>query len=127
MQPGAPILYEEFGTNVAFGMHPPTDEIDKVFAQTEADGGVVVKARLVNQRLAPASMETRGVVAEYTKSNKSLTIWSSSQIPHILRNILAATVGLPQHQVRVIVPEVGGGFGSKLNIYPEELVAAFAS
>lgn len=127
MQPGAPILYEEFDTNVAFGMHPPTDEIDKVFAQTQADGGVVVKARLMNQRLAPASMETRGVVAEYTKSNKSLTIWSSSQIPHILRNILAATVGLPQHQVRVIVPEVGGGFGSKLNIYPEELVAAFAS
>nr|HET6904069.1 molybdopterin cofactor-binding domain-containing protein [Ktedonobacteraceae bacterium] len=127
MQPGAPLLYEEFGTNVAFGMHPPTDEIDKVFAQTVADGGVVVKARLVNQRLAPASMETRGVVAEYTKSNKSLTIWSSSQIPHLLRNILAATVGLPQHQVRVIVPEVGGGFGSKLNIYPEELVAAFAS
>ena len=108
-------------------MHPPTDEIDKVFAQTEADGGVVVKARLMNQRLAPASMETRGVVAEYTKSNKSLTIWSSSQIPHLLRNILAATVGLPQHQVRVIVPEVGGGFGSKLNIYPEELVAAYAS
>jgi len=127
MLPGAPILYEEFGTNVAFGMHPPTDEIDKVFAQTEADGGVVVKARLMNQRLAPAAMETRGVVAQYTKSNKSLTIWSSSQIPHLLRNILAATVGLPQHQVRVIVPEVGGGFGSKLNIYPEELVAAFAS
>ncbi|MEO8954488.1 MAG: molybdopterin cofactor-binding domain-containing protein [Ktedonobacteraceae bacterium] len=127
MQPGAPILYEEFDTNVAFGMHPPTDEIDKVFAQTQADGGIVVKARLMNQRLAPASMETRGVVAEYTKSNKSLTIWSSSQIPHLLRNILAATVGLPQHQVRVIVPEVGGGFGSKLNIYPEELVAAFAS
>ncbi|HEV7234982.1 MAG TPA: molybdopterin cofactor-binding domain-containing protein, partial [Ktedonobacteraceae bacterium] len=107
MQPGAPILYEEFDTNVAFGMHPPTDEIDKVFAQTQADGGVVVKARLMNQRLAPASMETRGVVAQYTKSNKSLTVWSSSQIPHILRNILAATVGLPQHQVRVIVPEVG--------------------
>ena len=127
MQPGAPLLYEEFGTNVAFGMHPPTDDIDKVFEQTRADGGVVVKARLMNQRLAPASMETRGVVAEYTKSNKSLTIWSSSQIPHLLRNILAATVGLPQHQVRVIVPEVGGGFGSKLNIYPEELVAAFAS
>ncbi len=127
MQPDAPILYEEFGTNVAFSMHPPTDEIDKVFAETEAAGGVVVKARLMNQRLAPASMETRGVVAEYTKSNKSLTIWSSSQIPHLLRNILAATVGLPQHQVRVIVPEVGGGFGSKLNIYPEELVAAFAA
>ena len=87
----------------------------------------MVKARLVNQRLAPVAMETRGVVAEYRKSQKKLTVWSSSQIPHILRNVLAATVGLPQHQVRVIVPEVGGGFGSKLNIYPEELLVAFAS
>lgn len=130
MQPDAPRLYEEFDTNVALSAHPllaSGEDIDKVFEQTKADGGVVVKARLVNQRLAPAAMETRGVVAEYKKSNKSLTIWSSSQIPHLLRNILAATVGLPQHQVRVIVPEVGGGFGSKLNIYPEELVAAFAS
>src|SRR5947199_2749167 len=127
MQPGAPLLYEEFQTNVAFSLHPPTDAIDKVFEQTRADGGVVVKARLVNQRLAPASMETRGVVADYRKAGKTLTLWSSSQIPHLLRNLLAATVGLPQHQVRVIVPEVGGGFGSKLNVYPEELVATFAS
>jgi carbon-monoxide dehydrogenase large subunit len=127
MQPGAPLLYEEFGTNVAFGMHPPTDDIDKVFEQTKADGGVVVKERIVNQRLAPVPMETRGVVAEYRKSDKSLTIWSSSQIPHLLRNLVAATVGLPQHQVRVIVPEVGGGFGCKLNVYPEELLATFAS
>src|SRR6266567_1652355 len=123
----APILYEEFGTNVPFGMHPSSDDIDKVFQQTQADGGVVVKARLVNQRLAPLAMETRGVVAEYRKANKTLTVVSSSQIPHLLRNILSALVGLPQHQVRVIVPEVGGGFGSKLNVYPEEMIAAFAS
>src|SRR5712692_6981676 len=127
MQPDSPRLYEEFDTNVAFGIHPPTDEIDKVFEQTKADGGIIVKTRLVNQRLAPVPMETRGVLAEYNKANKSLTVWSSSQIPHLLRNILAALVGLPQHQVRVIVPEVGGGFGCKLNIYPEEMVAAFAS
>jgi aerobic carbon-monoxide dehydrogenase large subunit len=127
MQPDAPLLYEEFGTNVAFGMHPPADEIDKVFAETLANGGVVVKQRMVNQRVAPVPMETRGVVAEYRKSDKTLTVWSSSQIPHLLRNILAALVGLPQHQVRVIVPEVGGGFGCKLNIYPEEMLAAFAT
>lgn len=127
MQPDAPILYEDFDTNVALGIHPPTDDIDKVFADTLAGGGVVVKTRLVNQRLAPAPMETRGVVAEFRKAGKTLTIWSSSQIPHLLRNILSATVGLPQHQVRVIVPEVGGGFGCKLNIYPEELVAAYAT
>jgi carbon-monoxide dehydrogenase large subunit len=127
MQPDSPRLYEEFDTNIPLGIHPPTEEIDKVFEQTKADGGIIVKTRLVNQRLAPVSIETRGVVAEYNKANKSLTVWSSSQIPHLLRNILAATVGLPQHQVRVIVPEVGGGFGCKLNVYPEEMVAAFAS
>ncbi len=127
MQPDAPLLYEQFGTNVAFGIHPSTEEIDKVFEQTKADGGVVVKGRFINQRLSPVSIETRGVVADFNKGSRKLTLWSSSQIPHILRNILAATVGLPQHQVHVIVPEVGGGFGSKLNVYPEELVTAYAS
>ncbi len=127
MQPGAPLLYEQFGTNVPFGMHPPTDDIDKVFAQTLADGGMVVKQRLVNQRLAPVAMETRGTVAEMRKADKTLTVWSSSQNPHLLRNILCGQIGLPQHQVRVIVPEVGGGFGSKINIYPEEPLVAFAA
>jgi carbon-monoxide dehydrogenase large subunit len=127
MQPGSPLLYEEFGTNVPFSMNPPTDDIDKVFEETKANGGVVVKTRIVNQRLAPVPMETRGVVASYNKSDKKLTVWSSSQIPHLLRNLLAGQVGLPQHQVHVIVPEVGGGFGCKLNVYPEETLAAFAS
>ena len=129
MQPDAPLLYEDFGTNVALSLSIPdsTEEIDKVFEQTKADGGVVVKARFINQRLAPISIETRGVVADFDKGTKKLTLWSSSQIPHILRNVVAATVGLPQHQVHVIVPEVGGGFGSKLNIYPEELVISYAS
>ncbi|MBO0795160.1 MAG: xanthine dehydrogenase family protein molybdopterin-binding subunit, partial [Ktedonobacteraceae bacterium] len=127
MQEGAPLLYEEFGTNVGVSIHPPTEEIDKVFADTLANGGVVVKGRFVNQRLAPSPMETRGAVAEFRKSDKSLHIWSSSQIPHLLRNNLAEQLGLPQTQVRVTVPEVGGGFGCKLNIYPEETMAAFAA
>ncbi|MGH2509497.1 MAG: xanthine dehydrogenase family protein molybdopterin-binding subunit, partial [Ktedonobacteraceae bacterium] len=127
MQPGAPLLYEDFGTNVALSSHPDSTDIDKVFAQTKADGGVNFKARFVNQRLAPTPMETRGVVAQFTKSDKKLTVWSSSQIPHLLRNLLASQLGLPQHQVHVIVPEVGGGFGCKLNVYPEEMVASFAS
>lgn len=127
MQPGSPLLYEEFGTNIAFSNHPPSDEMDKIFAETQANGGIIIKARLENQRLAPASMETRGVVAEFNKASKTLTVWSSSQIPHLLRNLLASQLGLPQHQVRVIVPEVGGAFGSKLNVYPEEMVASFAS
>jgi len=127
MQPGAPLLYEEYGTNVALPIHPPTDAIDKVFADVVANGGMIVKGRLINQRVAPAPMETRGVIADYRKSDKMLNIWSSSQIPHLLRNYLAEQVKLPQHQVHVVVPEVGGGFGCKLNIYPEEALAAFAA
>src|SRR5579883_2543501 len=80
MQPGSPLLYEEFGTNVVLSNHPDATEIDKVIAQTQADGGVVLKARFVNQRLAPMPMETRGVVAQYNKAEKKLTVWSSSQI-----------------------------------------------
>lgn len=127
MQSDSALLYEEYGTNVALPIHPPTEAIDKVFADTVAAGGVVVKGRFVNQRLAPSAMETRGVIAEFRKADKNLTVWSSSQIPHLLRNFLAEQMGLPQHQVRVIVPEVGGGFGCKLNIYPEEALAAFAA
>jgi carbon-monoxide dehydrogenase large subunit len=128
-QEGAPLLYEEFGTNVALTLNldESTEAIDKAFADTLANGGVVVKQRIFNQRLIPNAVETRGVVADFDKSMRKLTLWSSTQIPHILRYVLAATVGVPHHQVRVIAPEVGGGFGSKLNIYPEELVASFAS
>jgi aerobic carbon-monoxide dehydrogenase large subunit len=127
MQSDAPVLYEEFGTNVAFSQHPPTDEIDKIFEQTVAEGGIVVKARLVNQRLIPAPMETRGAVAEFRKADKTLTLWSSTQLPHVLRNYLAEQLGLLQHQLRVIAPEVGGGFGCKQDIYPEEALVAFAA
>jgi carbon-monoxide dehydrogenase large subunit len=127
MQPDAPVLYEEFGTNLAFSQHPPTDEIDSIFAQTVAEGGIIVKARLVNQRLIPSPMETRGVVAEFRKADKTLTMWSSTQLPHVLRNYLAEQLGLLQHQLRVIAPEVGGGFGCKQDIYPEEALVAFAA
>ncbi len=127
MQPDAPLLYEAFGSNVAFGIHPPTDMIDNVFAQTLAEGGIVLKQRMEHQRLAPSPMETRGVVAQMRKADQQLTLWSSSQCPHLLRSYLSQQLGLLQHQVRVIVPEVGGGFGSKFNIYPEEALVAFAA
>ncbi|HEY4384893.1 MAG TPA: xanthine dehydrogenase family protein molybdopterin-binding subunit [Ktedonobacteraceae bacterium] len=127
MLPDAPLLYEQFGTNIGASVHPDTTDIDRVFQKVQANGGVIVKERFVNQRLAPSPMETRGVLAEFRKSDKTLNVWSSSQIPHLLRNYLAEQMQLPQHQVRVIVPEVGGGFGCKLNIYPEEALAAFAA
>ena len=81
----------------------------------------------MNQRLVPNAMEPRGVVAHYEPGKGSMTIWSSTQNPHILRTMIAAMIGLGQDQVRAIAPEVGGGFGAKINIYAEEYVAAAVS
>ena len=89
--------------------------IDKAFADAE----VVVSQRMLNQRLAPTAMEPRGVVAHYEPGKDTMTIWSSTQNPHILRSFIAAMNGMGQDQVRAIAPEVGGGFGAKINIYAE--------
>ena len=97
--------------------------IDKAFAEAE----VVISQRMVNQRLVPNAMEPRGVVAHYEPGKGTMTIWSSTQNPHILQTMIAAMNGLGQDQVRAIAPEVGGGFGAKINIYGEEYVAAAIS
>ena len=95
----------------------------RAFAKAE----VVISQRMVNQRLAPSAMEPRGVVAHFEPGKGTMTIWSSTQNPHILRSFIAAMTGLGQDQVRAIAPEVGGGFGAKINIYGEEYVAAAIS
>ena len=97
--------------------------IDKAFAEAE----VVVSQRMMNQRLVPNAIEPRGVVAHFEPGKGSMTIWSSTQNPHILRTMIAAMTGLGQDQVRAIAPEVGGGFGAKINIYGEEYVTAAIS
>ena len=97
--------------------------IDAAFAKAE----VVISQRMVNQRLAPSAMEARGVVAHFEPGKETMTIWSSTQNPHILKSFIAAMTGLGQDQVRAIAPEVGGGFGAKINIYGEEYVAAAIS
>ena len=97
--------------------------IDKAFADAE----VVIRQRMMNHRLVPNAMEPRGVVAHWEPGKDTMTIWSSTQNPHILKTMIAAMNGLGQHQVRAIAPEVGGGFGAKINIYAEEYVAAAVS
>ena len=82
---------------------------------------------MMNQRLVPNAIEPRGVVAHFEPGKGSMTIWSSTQNPHILRTMIAAMTGLGQDQVRAIAPEVGGGFGAKINIYGEEYVTAAIS
>ena len=84
------------------------------------DAEVTVTRRFVNQRLIPAFMEPRSTVVQ--PSGDAVTMWSATQIPHILRTMLALTLGIPEHKVRVIAPDVGGGFGGKLQVTPEEVL-----
>src|SRR5260221_4540436 len=128
------VIHEKFPNNLAVPLVPsgtgvsPTFEVDDTainaaFAKAE----IVISQRMMNQRLAPSAMEGRGVVAHYEPGKETMTIWSSTQNPHILRSFIAAMTGLGQDQVRAIAPEVGGGFGAKINIYGEEYVAAAVS
>ncbi len=118
LEPGAPILHEELGTNLVFTYPVKGGDIDKAFRDAEA----TVKVHIVNQRLIPNAMEPRSVVAKFEAGE--LTVWTSTQIPHFVQLILAVNLGLSQNKVRVIAPEVGGGFGSKLQVYAEELLVA---
>jgi len=116
MEKGSPVLYDEHKDNIAYRWELEGGDVKAAFKNADK----VVKQRLVNQRLIPAAMEPRGVVAEYKPGERQLTVWSSTQIPHLLRTQIAAMLDVPEYSVRVITPEVGGGFGSKLNVYPEE-------
>ncbi|HEY7617812.1 MAG TPA: molybdopterin cofactor-binding domain-containing protein, partial [Terriglobales bacterium] len=111
-----PFVHDEFKSNEAFTHTLKNGDVDAAFAQADR----VVKQRMINQRLCPMAMEGRAVLAEYLPGENRLTVWSSTQIPHLLKTQLSVLVGLPETAVRVIAPEVGGGFGSKLNVYGEE-------
>ncbi|HEY4603367.1 MAG TPA: molybdopterin cofactor-binding domain-containing protein, partial [Blastococcus sp.] len=93
--------------------------------QAFADAEVVVSRRFVQQRLIPAFMEPRAVVVQPQGDN--YTMWSSTQVPHILRLMLAMITGTPEHKLRVIAPDVGGGFGGKLQVTPEEVITLLAA
>src|SRR5437667_413923 len=92
-----------------------------------SEAEVVVKQRILQQRLAPMPMEGRAVLAEFDPYDGRLTVSTSSQVPHFIRLFLAGALGLPEGDVRVIAPDVGGAFGSKLRPYPEEYLAAAAA
>ena len=117
---GATVLHEQYKDNVAFRWELEGGDLKKAFKQADK----VIRQRMINQRLIPVAMEPRGVVADYKPGEKQLTVWSSTQIPHLLRTQIAAMLGVPESSVRVITPEVGGGFGSKVNVYAEEALVA---
>ena len=121
LAPDSPVIHSEWPDNLAFHWEQTQGEVEKAFKQADK----VVKQKLVHQRLAPIAIETRGVVARYLSTGKELTVWSSTQIPHLLKTHLAKMLQLPEEQTRVIAPDVGGGFGSKLNVYAEEGLLAW--
>jgi aerobic carbon-monoxide dehydrogenase large subunit len=116
----APQLHAEAPGNVAFHWKLAGGDIEKTFK--EAD--LVVSQRFVNQRLIPSAMEPRAAVAEYDPGTEELTLHVTSQNPHIHRLLMALVLGLPEQRIRVIAPDVGGGFGSKIPVYPWEVVVA---
>ena len=121
LAPGSPVIHSEWPDNLAFRWEQTQGDVEKAFQQAHK----VVKQKLAHQRLAPNAIETRGVVAHYLPVERELTVWSSTQIPHILKTHLAQMLNLPENQVRVIAPDVGGGFGSKLNVYAEEALLGY--
>jgi aerobic carbon-monoxide dehydrogenase large subunit len=116
LEDGSPLVWEQFGTNKTHEYKVAGGDIDAALA--EAD--VVVEQRLVNHRTAGAPIETRGVLAD--PHGENITLYSATQIPHIARFILSLLTGIAEDRLRIVAPDVGGGFGSKLQVYAEEVL-----
>jgi carbon-monoxide dehydrogenase large subunit len=114
----APVLHDEFGTNNSYTWTLSVGEVDQVFN----DAPVVVKERYYHPRLIPNAIEPRGVVVQPAPAQGEYTLYSATQIPHILKVTLSLVLGINESKLRVIAPDVGGGFGSKLNVYAEEAI-----
>ena len=119
LEEGSPLAHEELGTNKCYTWPLGTGDIDKAFS--EAD--VVVSGRYLQQRLIPSPIEPRAIVANPEPATGNLTIYTSTQVPHFVKDILAIMCGVSDTRLRVVAPDVGGGFGGKLNVYAEEALA----
>ncbi|MBZ5508065.1 MAG: xanthine dehydrogenase family protein molybdopterin-binding subunit [Acidobacteriia bacterium] len=119
----SPVIHEQFGTNVAYKLTAGEGDIEAALKSADQ----VIKQRILHKRLAPIAMETRGVLARYYPGEQELTLWTSTQIPHLCRTQVAIMLGMPENKLRLITPEVGGGFGSKLNVYAEEALMGWIS
>ena len=125
MDDGAPQVHDEVANNRAF--HWPLGDAEAA-GQALADADHVVELDFVNQRLIPNAMEPRACVAEWDAFTESMTVWTTSQNPHTIRLLMGAfTLGIPEHKLRVVSPDVGGGFGSKIFHYPEEVIVPWVS
>src|SRR5262249_51428092 len=123
LDPGAPLVHPELGTNQAFSAPMKGGDVATAFARAAH----VVRLRVEHNRIAGVPMEPRGVVAHYDPGTGDLTVWSTTQNPFLTRADLAAMLDFPEPRLRVIAPDVGGGFGVKGPVYREEVVAAALS
>jgi carbon-monoxide dehydrogenase large subunit len=121
LETGSPLVHEEWGDNVMQVLEAEIGEVSKAFQEADC----VVAERFTTGRHTALPMETRGCLANFEAATDSLTVWSSTQVPHVLRSHLAYILDFPEHHIRVIAPDVGGGFGLKAHLFPEEVIAAF--
>ncbi|MFQ5741255.1 MAG: xanthine dehydrogenase family protein molybdopterin-binding subunit [Acidobacteriota bacterium] len=124
-RPGAPQLFEDVADNIAFRWTAGSSEEEIQKAFDEAD--VVVEERILQQPLLPTAIEPRSAVAQWNEATQQLTLWCTSQNPHIHRHVLSAMTGIPDHKLRVVAPDVGGGFGSKIPVYADEALVCWAA
>ena len=122
-QDGAPQVHDDVPNNIAFKWTVAGGEIDEAFEKAD----VVVRDTINLQRLIPNAMEPRSAIAQYVAPTGKLTLWGTSQNPHIARFLSSVVTGVGEHKVRVIAPEVGGGFGSKIPYYADEAITSFCA
>ena len=122
---GAPLVHADAGTNAAYTWVFDSADAGTGSSVADAPAAITIRRRYVQQRLIPSFMEPRSVVVDPTGGQ--VTVWSATQIPHILRVMLALITGTPEHDIRVVAPDVGGGFGGKLQVTAEELIAFMAA
>jgi aerobic carbon-monoxide dehydrogenase large subunit len=115
---GAPIVHDDLETNRAYTWTLQNGDVDRLFSEA----AVTVQERYRQQRLIPNAIEPRSVLVQPSPATEEFTMWSATQVPHIARVTLSGTTGIPESKLRVIAPDVGGGFGSKLNVYAEEAI-----
>jgi aerobic carbon-monoxide dehydrogenase large subunit len=147
LEEGSPLVHEDLGTNECFTFTAGVGNVDELFDQTDDEGdqaagaratdpegagdtgaafdqaNVVIKERYVQQRLIPNAIEPRATVAMQDPGHDGYVVYSATQVPHLAKLVLSLATGIPENQIRVVAPDVGGGFGSKLNVYREEILA----
>ena len=116
------IIHEDLGTNKSYTWNLKVEGTEGAVDEAFKNAAFTVSERYVQQRLIPMAMEPRAVAAVPQPFGGDITLYSATQVPHILKVMTAITLGIPEHQVRVVAPAVGGGFGSKLDVYAEELL-----